>query len=136
MGLLEKVICYFANSSEKSFDYDAWEENFDQLTKVLIILSKSIDYQKDAIRNGIIAEELFTDFVCYFSEDKEQYVNYGMINSFQLSLLNNLEKVFKKATKKENKLFWTNNEYLTTSKTWQNIGNLSKQILVSLERDT
>ncbi|WDF56448.1 hypothetical protein [Mucilaginibacter sp. KACC 22063] len=135
MNHIKKLLSIFKQPRPQLDDNESvtcWK--FDGLLKNLNVLSLPADRQKAIMGYGCIADEMAEDFNTYFTLNRQEYLEKGLLDQQQCDQLDKLDSLLEKYSGDGNTGFW-DDQQLDTNKDWQSVREIAKHILIVLRKD-
>ena len=108
--------------------------NFWEFVKNLITLSSPSAKQKEIIGFGAVADEMAIDFDNYYKLNSQEFSNKKLLSIDLINELDKIDQFFEIRSGEKNPEFW-NDSILDTSKDWESIRVMARNILKKMEFD-
>lgn len=112
---------------------DYTKYHYDELIKLLIILSLDPEAQLEAYGMGSVEDEIACDMETYFALYKAKYLAEGYLDKIQLASIEKIDNLIAEYSRNPESGFWS---HLETHEGWKSIRRLAKEALVSLGKET
>jgi hypothetical protein len=107
---------------------------FSEMIKILIIISSNANKQKEFIGIGHATDEMAIDFDTYYTQEYQNYIGYGLINSLQKIKLDELDTYFENKSNQKDLDFWDDSK-LDSNPDWELVREKAKEILTALNKE-
>lgn len=111
---------------------DDTKYHYDELIKLLIILSLDSEVQLEAYGIGNVEDEIACDIETYFTLYKGKYLVEGYLDEKQLGSIEKIDKLITDYSKIPESKFWS---HIETHEGWKSIRRLAKEALVLLGKE-
>lgn len=111
---------------------DYTKYHYEELVKLLVVLSSDAETQLKACGIGNAEDELAIDLETYFTENKEQLVNESHLSPEVASDIEELDRFFEARSGNDDDGFWTGIE---THGDWNKIRDIAGAILKRMGKD-
>ncbi|MBE2256127.1 MAG: hypothetical protein IAE65_08000 [Ignavibacteria bacterium] len=123
----------YGNEDLKNYD-NLIRYKFSQLIINLILLSSSSTQQILFFGIGNACNEMAIDFDLYFTQEKESYLERGLLTLDSVDKLKELDKLFCEKSEDKNHEFW-DDDNLKSNSNWKLVREKSNEILKMLNFD-
>lgn len=116
-------------------EFDRVKYQFDELIKTLILLASSAQEQLGFLGTGTWpGDEMAADFETYFTVNRSDYLERGLLTSQSLAALDTLDRFMGTLSGLQNMDFWCEPDALRLHSDWQKIRTMAQSCLLVLER--